>query len=165
MFPQQSLVGTLLLSLVPTFLFSRTGGVLSYLNFLTYRLPRFPPKNLCSNVMLAVFSSRLHCNGHSLLLSSYLFRIGRIKNPSCNACGHAAQNTSHLILHCAATNSLRRSLFGSFLSLYDLCSRPWVVSRLLGLHGLPPSAHPSEGSGNNNSKTEIADALLRCKGS
>ena len=32
--------------------------------------------------------SRLRCNGHSLLLSSYLSRIGRIENPSCNACGH-----------------------------------------------------------------------------
>ena len=91
--------------------------------------------------------SLLRCNGHSLLLSSYLSRIGRIENPSCSACGHPAQNTSHLILHCPATNSLRRSLFGSFLSLYDLCPRPWGVARLLGLHGLPPSTYPSEGVG------------------
>ena len=84
--------------------------------------------------------SRLRCNGHSLLLSSYLSRIGRIENSSCNACG-----TSCLILHCPAMDSLRRSLFGNFLSLYDLWSRPWGVSRLLGLHGLPPSTHPSEG--------------------
>ena len=109
--------------------------------------------------------SRLRCNGQSLLLSSYFSGIGRIENPFCNACGHPAQNTSHLILYYPAMNSLRRSLFGSFLSLYDLCSRPWVVSRLLGLHGLPPLTYPSEGWGNNNSKTEIADALLRCKGS
>ena len=68
--------------------------------------------------------SRLRCNGNSLLLSSYLSRIGRIKNPSCSARGHPAQNTSHLLLHCPATNSLRRSLFGGFLSLYDLCPRP-----------------------------------------
>ena len=27
--------------------------------------------------------SRLRCNGHSLLLGSYLSRIGRIENPSC----------------------------------------------------------------------------------
>ena len=32
--------------------------------------------------------SSLCCNGHSLLLSSYFSRIGRIKNPSCSACGH-----------------------------------------------------------------------------
>ena len=56
--------------------------------------------------------SRLRCNGHSLLLGSYVSRIGRIENPSCSACGHSSQDTSHLILHCPATDSLRRLLFG-----------------------------------------------------
>ena len=88
--------------------------------------------------------SRLRCNGHSLLLGSYLSRIGRIENSSCSACGHPSQDISHLILHCPATDSLRRSLFGDSLSLYDLWSRPWGVARLLGLHGLPPCPHPSE---------------------
>ena len=60
--------------------------------------------------------SRLRCNGHSLLLGSYLFRIGRIENPSCSACRHSSQDISHLILHCPATDSLRRSLFGDSLS-------------------------------------------------
>ena len=64
--------------------------------------------------------SRLRCNGHSLLLGSYLSRIGRIENYSCSACGHPSQDISHLILHCPATDSLRRSLFGDSLSLYDL---------------------------------------------
>ena len=91
--------------------------------------------------------SGLCCNGHSLLLSSYLSRIGRTENSSCSACGHSSQDTSHLILHCPATDSLRRSLFGDSLSLYDFCSRPWGVARLLGLHGLPPCPHPSEGVG------------------
>ena len=50
--------------------------------------------------------SRLHCNRHSVLLSSYLSRIGRIKNPSCSARGHPYQDTFHLILHCLATDSL-----------------------------------------------------------
>ena len=68
--------------------------------------------------------SRLRCNRHSLLLGSYLSRIGRIENPSCSACGHPSQDISHLILHCPATDSLRRSLFGDSLSLYDLWSRP-----------------------------------------
>ena len=91
--------------------------------------------------------SRLRCNGHSPFLGSYLSRIGRIENSSCSACGHSSQDTSHLILHCPATDSLRRSLFGDSLSLYDLWSRPWGVARLLGLHGLPPCPHPSEGVG------------------
>ena len=92
--------------------------------------------------------SRLQCNGHSLLLGSYLSRIGRIKNPSCSACGPSSQDISHLILHCPATDSLRRSLFGDSLSLYDFWSRPWGVARLLGLHGLPPHPLPRRGSGN-----------------
>ena len=91
--------------------------------------------------------SRLRCNAHSLLLGSYLSRIGRIKNPSWSACGHSSQDTAHLILHCLATDSLHRSLFGDSLSLYDLWSRPWEVAWLLGLHGFPACLHPSEGVG------------------
>ena len=49
--------------------------------------------------------SRLRCNGQSILLSSYLSRIGRIENPCCSACGHSSQDISHLILHCPATDS------------------------------------------------------------
>ena len=54
--PLQSLAVPLLLSLVSTLLFSRIGGVLSHLNSLTHRFPRFSPRNLCSLVTLAVFS-------------------------------------------------------------------------------------------------------------
>ena len=49
-----SLVVSLLLSLVSTLVLSRTGGVLSHLNSLTHRFPQFPPRNLCSFVVLAV---------------------------------------------------------------------------------------------------------------
>ena len=91
--------------------------------------------------------SRLRCNGQSLLLGSYLSRIGRIENPSCSACGHPSQDPSHLILHYPATDSLCRSLFRYSLSLYDLRSRPWGVALLLGLYGLPPYPHPWEGVG------------------
>ena len=91
--------------------------------------------------------SRLRCNGRGVLLGFYPSRIGRNENFSCNACGHSSQETSHLILHCPATDSLRRSLFGDSLSLYDLWSRPWRVARLLGPHGLPPCPHPAEGVG------------------
>ena len=94
-------------------------------------------------------SSRLLCSLSSSLQrtqpSVNLFRIGRIKNPSCSACGHSSQDTSHLILHCPATYSLDRSLFGDSLSLYDLWSRPRRVARLLGLRGFPPCPHPSKG--------------------
>ena len=51
-----SLVVSLLWSLVSTLVLSRTGGVLSHRSSLTHRFPRFPSRNLCSLVMLAVFS-------------------------------------------------------------------------------------------------------------
>ena len=54
--PPQSLVVSLLLSLVSTLVSSRTGDVLSLRSSLTHRFPQFPLRNLCSLVMLAVFS-------------------------------------------------------------------------------------------------------------
>ena len=65
--------------------------------------------------------------------------------------GQSVPGISHLILHCPATDSLRRSLFGDSLSLCNLCSRPWGVARLVGHHGLGRHAPiPRKGSGNNN---------------
>ena len=97
--------------------------------------------------------SRLRCNGHSLLISSYLSRIGRIENLSCSACGHSSQDISHLILHCPATDSLRRSLFGDSLSFYDLwvqtlesclaSGAPWSFA-------MPPSLGRGRVTNNNN---------------
>ena len=52
----QCLVVSLLLSLVSTLLFSRTGGIPSYLNSLTHRFSRFQLRNLCSLVTFAVSS-------------------------------------------------------------------------------------------------------------
>ena len=52
----QSLVVSLLLSLVSTVVFSRTGGVQSLRSILTHRFPQFPLMNLCFLVMLAVSS-------------------------------------------------------------------------------------------------------------
>ena len=58
---------------VSTLFVSRTGGVPSHLNFSTHGLPRFPPRNLCSLVTLAVFTLVYAAtNEHSLLLSSCL---------------------------------------------------------------------------------------------
>ena len=42
--------------LVVSLLLSQTGGVLSHQSSLTHRFPRFPPRNLCSLVMLVVSS-------------------------------------------------------------------------------------------------------------
>ena len=123
-------------------LFSRTGGVLSHRNSSqhTSSLDFHRGTRAPSSRLLCFFC--LRCNGHSLLLSSYLFRIGRIENPSCSACGHSSLDISHLILHCPLTGSAPFALWGH--CLYDLWSRPWGIARLLGLRGLPPSPHPSE---------------------
>ena len=55
LFLLQSLVAFLLLSFISTLLLSWIGGVLSHCNSSTHRLPHYPPKNLCSLVMLTVF--------------------------------------------------------------------------------------------------------------
>ena len=93
--------------------------------------------------------SRLRCNGHSLLLGSYLSRIGRIENPSCSACGHSSQDISHLILHCPATDSLHRSLFGDpLVQTLGSCSAsgaPWSPA-------MPPSLGRGRVNNNNNMK-------------
>ena len=92
--------------------------------------------------------SRLRCNGHSLLLGSYLSRIGRIENPSCSACGHSSQDTSHLILHCAATDSLGRLLFGDSLSLSTTSGPdPWELPGFWGSMVFRNALIPRKGSG------------------
>ena len=95
--------------------------------------------------------SRLRCNGHSLLLGSYLSRIGRIENPSCSACGHSSQDTSHLILHCPATDSLRRSLFGDSLSLRPLVQTQgsWPASGAPWSSAMLPSLRRGRVNNNN----------------
>ena len=115
--------------------------------FFDIQVPSISTKELVLPRHARCVLSHLHCNRHSPILGFYLSRIGRIENPSCSACGHSSQDTSHLILHCPATDSLRRSLFGDSLSLYDLWSRPWGVAWLLGLHGLLSCPHSSEGIG------------------
>ena len=132
---------SLLASCITPF-FSRAGGVLSHRNSSTHRFPRFPPRNLCSLVTLAVFSLVFAGMDKAYCLSSYLTIIGRIKNSSCNACCHPTQDTSHLVLHCPAKDCLRRSL--ATLSLCDLWSRSWTIARLLGLHGAPLCLYSSK---------------------
>ena len=99
--------------------------------------------------------SRLWCNGHSLLLGSYLSRIHRIENPSCSACGHSYQDTSHLILHCPA-----RTLCAAH-SLATLClsttSGP-DLGELPGFWGSMVSRHatiPRKGSGNQQQQHQL----------
>ena len=57
--PLQSLVVFLLIPLVSSLLFSRTGSVLPHPNSLSHSYSRCLPRNLCSFITLAVFSSSL----------------------------------------------------------------------------------------------------------
>ena len=95
--------------------------------------------------------SRLRCNGHSHFLGSYLSRISRIENPSCSACGHPSEDTSHVILHCPATNFLRCSFFGdSLVHILGSCPAsgvPWSSA-------MPPSL--GRGWETNNNKVCLA---------
>ena len=140
-------VVSLLLSLVSTLLLFSDWRCTVSSKFFDTQVSSISTKKLVLPRHVRCVLSRLRCNRHSLLLSSYLFWIGRIENLSCSASGHSSQDTSHLIRYCPAMDSLRRSLFDDCLSLYDLWSRPRGVARLLRLHGIPPCPHPSEGVG------------------
>jgi len=57
------------------------------------------------------------------------------------------QDLTHLLLDSPASEPLRRAIFGTASSTFDLWSRPWGVARLLGLRGVPPRSQPSVGVG------------------
>ena len=105
-----------LISRIHFYLFSDWRRTVSS-KFFDTQVPSISTKKLVPSRHARCVLSRLRCNRHSHLLSSYLSGIGRIENFSYSACGHSSKDTSHLILHCPATDSLRRSLFGNTLSL------------------------------------------------
>ena len=148
--PLLSLVVSLLLSLTSTLVLSQTGGILSHQNSFDTQVSLISTEELVLPCHVCCVLSRLRCNIHSLLLGSYLSRIGRIKNPSCRACGHLSQDTSHLILHCPAMDSLRHSLFGDSLSLYLSTTSGPDPEELLSFWGSMVIHHapiPRKGSG------------------
>ena len=152
--PPQSLVVSLLLSLVSTHVFSRTGGILSHRSSLTHRFPRFPPRNLCSLLHAHCVLSRLRCKEHSLLLGSYLSKIGRIENPSCSACGHSSRTS--LISFCTVQP---RTLCAAH-SLETLClfttsgSDPGELPGLWGSMVFRHAPIPRKGSGNQQQQQQ-----------
>ena len=99
--------------------------------------------------------SRLRCNGHSLLLGSYLSRIGRIENPSCSACRHSSQDISHLILHCAATDSLRRSLLVILCLFTTSGPDPGELPGFWGSMVFRHAPIPRKGSGNQQQQKQV----------
>jgi len=70
--------------------------------------------------------SRLCCHGYSVLLSSYLWRIKRKENCSCNACGHQLQDlTSLIVLHPSLTGAKSWALLHPSLTC---CPELWAWS-------------------------------------
>jgi len=79
-------------------------------------------------------------------------------SPSCKQFSPAAAGLSlsayqieevltHLLPDCPASEPLRRAIFGTTSSIFDIWSKPWGVARLLGFRGVPLRPHPSEGAG------------------
>ena len=113
--------------------------------YMNHQAPEVSLEELLLSRSIRCKLSGSHCHGHILLLPSYLHTISRKENFACSACGHPLQDLNYLLLDCPASEPLRKSIFGSSLSILDLWSRPWGVARLLGLRGVPPRPHPSEG--------------------
>ena len=113
--PPQSLV----VSRIHSCLFSDCRRTVSS-KFFDTQVPSISTEKLLLPRHVRCVLSRLRYIGHSFLLSSYLCRIGRIENPSCGACGHSSQDTSHFILHCPATDSAPLDLWRLSVSLQPL---------------------------------------------
>ena len=79
--------------------------------------------------------SCLRCNEHSLLLSSYISRIGRIEN-LVSALVDTLSRTP-LISFCTVQLGIVCATC-SLATLYGFWSRPYGVARLLEPNGLPP---------------------------
>ena len=133
------------LSLIYSCLFSDWRRTVS-LKFFDTQVPLISTEELVLPRHTRCVFSRLCCNGHSLLLRSYLTRIGRIENSSCSACGYSSQDTSHLIAHCPTTDSLA-TLCPSTTSGPDPGELPGFWGSMVFRH----SPIPWKGSGNNNS--------------
>ena len=92
--PPQFLVVSLLLSLVSTLvIFSDWRHTVSS-KFFDTQVPSISTEELVLSRHAHCVLSRLRCNGHSLLLGSYLSRIGRIENSCCSACGHLSYHSA-----------------------------------------------------------------------
>ena len=70
--------------------------------------------------------SRLHCNGHSLRVGSYLSRIGRIENPFCSVCGHYGVRRNGVVVKASASQSVDLG-FIPFVESYLKTLKKWYL--------------------------------------
>ena len=108
----------------------------SHLNF---QVPEVSSEKLLLSRSIRSELSRLRCHGHSLLI--FTGSVGRrilIVVPVDTLYRTSIISSIVLLLNPFANLSLAP------LSLWSI---PWGVARLLGLRGVPPRPHPSEGVG------------------
>ena len=148
--PLQPRVVSVLLFLVSTLLFSRIASVLSRRNSSTHRFPRFPLRNLCSLVTLAVPSLIFAATDTAIYLALISLKLAELRNlPTAPADTHPR---TPLISFC--TVQLR--ILCAPRSLATLCLSTTSVpgpGKLPGLWCSKVFHHapiPRKGSGNNN---------------
>ena len=106
-------------------------------------VPSIATEYLCSFLTLAVFSV-IFAATDTAFYEALIF-LGSAKSRILPTALADTRPRTPLISFCTVQlRTLRRSLFGDSLSLYDLWSRLWGVARLLGLNGFPPCSHSSE---------------------
>ena len=135
----QSLVVSLLLFLV----FIRTRSVLSHQNSFTHRFPRFPPRNLCSLVTLAVFSLVFAVTDTAFCLA--LISLGLVESRILSAVGVDTRPRTPLISFCTVqlrTLCTARSLVTIFLRPLALALGSCPASGAPWSSAMP---HPLEG--------------------
>ena len=146
--PLQSLVVSLLLSLVSPLVFSRTGGLLSHLNSLTHRFPRFPPRNLCSLVTLAVLS--LVYAATETAFCKALISLGLAESRILHAAPADTRPSTSLISFC--TVQLRTICAAHSLATFCLSTSfgqgPGELPGFWGSMVFPHAPIPRKGSGN-----------------
>ena len=140
-----------LISHIHSCLFSNWRCTVS-LKFFDTQVPSISTEKLVLPCHARCVLSRLRCNRHSLLLSSYLSRTGRIENLSCSACEHPSQDISHLILHCPATDSLYHSLFAFLWPLVQTL-KSCQASKAPWSSTMPPSLRRGRVNNNNNNNS------------
>ena len=82
-----------LISRIPSCLISDWRHTVS-LKYFDTQVPSISTEELVLPRHARCVLSRLSCNEHSLLLGSYLSRIGRIENHFCSACGHLSSHSA-----------------------------------------------------------------------
>ena len=149
--PPQSLVVSLVLSLASTLFFSCLKRTVSS-KFFDTQVPSIATEELVLLRHARCVLFRLRCNGHSLLLSSYLSRIGRIENSAVLADTRPRTPLISFRIHQLRTLCGTRSL-ATLSHFTTFGPDPGEFSGFWGSMVFRHAPIPRKGSGNNNNNT------------